>query len=60
MRTFPIVALLCVAMLFAIAAAQELTPEQREQQQIERQLRNLLSPMNRLEWESEKLAAFRG
>jgi len=59
MKTFPIVAFLCYSMLFAVASAQELTPEQREQQQIERQVRNLLSPINRLAWEAERLAAFR-
>ena len=43
-------------MLFLVVSAEE---PSAEQQQIERNLRYLLSPMQRLEWESEKLAPFR-
>ena len=56
MRTFAIIAILCFSMLFAIVSAQE---PSAEQQQIEKKLRYLVSPMRRLEWEAEKLAGFR-
>jgi hypothetical protein len=42
MKTFPLLALLCFALLVAVASAQE---PQAEQTQIEKQLRYLLSPI---------------
>ena len=59
MKTCPIVALLCVSILFAGASAQELTPEQREQREIEQSLRYLSSPKKWLSEEADELSTFR-
>jgi len=56
MRTIPIVALFCCSLLFATASVQEPSAEQR---QIEKRLQKLLSPIQRLEWEAERLATMR-
>ena len=56
MKTLPLLAPLCFTMLFGVAVAQEPSAEQT---QIEKQLRYLLSPIQRLEWEAEKLAPWR-
>jgi len=46
-------------MLFAVASAQELTPEQREQREIERTLQFLMSPRKLLEEVADELALHR-
>jgi Spy/CpxP family protein refolding chaperone len=58
MKTFSIVALLCCSMLFPVASAQELTPEQ-VQQQIEQQLQRMQSPRQQIHWEADQLVGTR-
>jgi len=57
MKTLPLFAPLCFALLFAVASAQEPTPEQL-QQVIDEQIRSMQTPQSLLRGEATMLAAF--